>query len=155
MSHKSDQNASTVLSWLKEHQQDLEKDNKIQRVFSKAPWESKVGYCRAIRMGNTIAVTGTVSLDDKGELYGEGDGYLQAKRSLEIIEGAIRPLGADRRNIIRTRIFVTDINRWQEYGKAHGEFFADSPPATSMIEIKSLIDPRMLVEIEADAVLIE
>lgn len=126
----------------------------VQRTFSGAPWESKVGYCRAIRMGRTIAVTGTTSLDENGTVHAPGDAYEQARRCLEIIERAIKPLGAGRQNIIRTRMFVTDIRRWEEIGRAHGEFFADSPPATSMVEVKALIDPQMLVEIEVDAVLL-
>lgn len=123
-----------------------------KRIFSRAPWEPKVGYCRAIRMGNTVAVTGTTSLDENGNVHAPGDAYAQACRCLEIIEKSIAPLGVGRQNIIRTRIFVTDISRWQEIGRAHGEFFADHPPATSMIEVKGLIDPQMLVEIEVDAV---
>lgn len=124
-----------------------------RRTFTGAPWESKVGYCRAIRRGGIIAVTGTVSLDARGELHAPGDPYGQTKRCLEIIEAAIQKLGAKREDILRTRIFVTDISLWQDFGRAHGEFFKDCPPATSMVEVKSLIDPRMLVEIEADAVL--
>jgi isochorismate pyruvate lyase len=124
----------------------------IRRAFSGAPWEKKVGYCRAIRAGNAIAVTGTVSLDENGRVHAPGDGYAQARRCLEIIERALKELGADRTNVIRTRIFVTDISRWQEFGRAHGEFFADHPPATTMVEVKALIDPAMLVEIEADAI---
>lgn len=123
-----------------------------KRTFSNAPWEKKVGYCRAIRMGNIIAVTGTASIDEKGELYGLNDGYAQAKRCLDIIEKAITSLGVNRENIIRTRMFVTDIKRWEEFGRAHGEFFAGCPPATTMVEVKSLIDPKMLIEIEADAI---
>jgi isochorismate pyruvate lyase len=99
----------------------------IQRTFSNAPWEKKVGYCRAIRIGNTIAVTGTTSLDENGGVHAPGDPYAQAKRCLEIIERAIKPLGADRNQIIRTRMFVTDISRWQDYGRAHGEFFQLHP----------------------------
>ncbi len=125
-----------------------------KRVFSGAPWEAKVGYCRAVKMGNSIAVSGTVSLDENGEPYAIGDAYKQTIKSLEIIERALEQLGAKRANIIRTRMLVTDIRIWEEYGRAHGEFFAQCPPATSMIEIKSLIDPRLLIEIEADAVLI-
>lgn len=125
----------------------------IQRTFSDAPWEKKVGYCRAIRSGSIIAVTGTTSLDEDGKVHAPGDAYAQAKRCLEIIEKAIKPLGADRNQIIRTRMFVTDISRWQEFGKAHGEFFADCPPATTMVEVKALIDPQMLIEIEADGTL--
>ncbi len=123
-----------------------------KRSFSGAPWESVVGYCRAIRVGHTIAVTGTASVDEKGEVFAVGAPYEQAKRCLETIERAIRPLGATRENIIRTRIFVTDISKWKEFGRAHGEFFKDHPPTTTMVEVKSLIDPKMLVEIEADAI---
>lgn len=125
-----------------------------QRTFTGAPWESKVGYCRAIRAGNTIAVTGTTSLEENGTIHAPGDAYAQAKRCLEIIERAIKPLGAERCNIIRTRMFVTDIKQWQEFGRAHGEFFENCPPATTMVEVKALIDPQMLIEIEADAVLL-
>jgi isochorismate pyruvate lyase len=125
---------------------------KIHRTYSGSPWEAKVGYCRAIRAGNTIAVTGTISLNDQGKIHAPGDPYQQSKRCLEIIEGALAKLGAKRENIIRTRLFVTDIKFWQDFGRAHGEFFADHPPATSMIEIKSLIDSSALIEIEADAI---
>ncbi|HTL12180.1 MAG TPA: RidA family protein [Bdellovibrionota bacterium] len=125
----------------------------VQRSFSGAPWEKKVGYCRAIRMGHTIAVTGTVAVDDHGRPVSLGDGYGQAKRSLEIIEKALRELGADRGNIIRTRMFVTDISRWEEYGRAHAEFFGAAVPATSMLEIRALIGREFLIEIEADAVI--
>jgi enamine deaminase RidA (YjgF/YER057c/UK114 family) len=124
----------------------------IQRTFSGAPWESKVGYCRAIRRGNLIAVTGTASVGEDGKVHARQDAYGQAKRCLEIIENALQKLGAKRSDVIRTRMFVIDIKRWQEYGRAHGEFFAGHPPATSMIEVSSLIDPEMLIEIEADAV---
>jgi enamine deaminase RidA (YjgF/YER057c/UK114 family) len=124
---------------------------KIQRVFTGAPWEKIVGYCRALRKGNFIAVTGTVAIQENGEPFAEGDAYAQAKRCLQIIEKAIQELGACRTDIIRTRLFVTDISQWKEFGKAHGEFFAECPPATSMLEVKALIDPRFLIEIEADA----
>ena len=123
----------------------------IARSFSGAPWEKKLGYCRAIRMGNTIAVTGTAPVNEEGKVFAVGKPFEQARRCLEIIEKAIRPLGATRKNIIRTRIFVTDIKHWQEFGRAHSEFFADHPPATTMVEVKALIDPDMMVEIEADA----
>jgi len=126
-----------------------------KRTFSGAPWEKKVGYCRAIRMGNTVAVTGTASIADDGKVFAVGKPYEQTKRCLEIIETAIAPLGATLKDIIRTRIFVTDISQWQEFGRAHGEFFADHPPATTMVEVKALIDPDMMVEIEADAILSE
>lgn len=127
----------------------------ILRTFSDAPWEAKIGYCRAIRAGSVVAVTGTAPVDDNGKTFAPGDAYAQAKRCFEIIEKAIRPLGCERRHIIRTRMFVTDIKRWQEYGRAHAEFFEDTPPATSMIEVKALIDPEMLIEIEADGVVCE
>ncbi len=98
---------------------ELRENGNVRRVFSGASWEPKVGYCRAIRVGGTIAVTGTVSLDENGDLYGEGNAYEQAKRCLEIIEKAILLLGAKRHHILRTRMFVTDIARWQEFGRAH------------------------------------
>jgi len=124
----------------------------VKRTFSGAPWEKEVGYCRAIRAGNTVAVTGSAPVGDDGRVHAPGNAYQQAKRCFEIIEKAITPLGCERRHIIRTRMFVTDIKRWREYGRAHAEFFADNPPTTSMIEVKSLIDPEMLIEIEADGV---
>jgi isochorismate pyruvate lyase len=125
----------------------------FSRAFSNAPWEAKVGYCRALRAGQHIYVTGTAPIDETGNgVHAPGDAYAQARRCLELIEAALRKLGADRSSIVRTRMFVTDISRWQEYGRAHGEFFAACPPATTMVEVKALIDPRMLIEIEADAV---
>ena len=117
--------------------------------FSGATWESKIGYCRAVRAGDHIYVTGTAAVDDQGNAFAPGDAYAQAKRCLEIVE---RELGADRACVVRTRLFVTDISRWQEYGKAHQEFFGAHPPATTMVQVKALIDPAMLIEIEADAV---
>lgn len=124
----------------------------FERVFSGAPWESKVGYCRAIRAGNLIFVTGTAPVAEGGGVFAPGDAYSQARRCFEIIERALRDLRASMADVVRTRMFVTDIGRWQEFGKAHGEFFSAYPPATSMIEVKGLIDPAMLIEIEADAV---
>lgn len=124
----------------------------VQRVFSNAVWETKVGYCRAIRRGAQVCVTGTAPVDESGAgVHAPGDAYAQAARCLELIERALRQLGLDRRNVLRTRLFVTDISRWAEYGRAHAEFFAGCPPATTMVEVKALIDPQMLVEIEADA----
>ena len=128
---------------------------KIQRVYSKAVWEEQVGYSRAVKAGNHIYVTGTASVDESGQgVHAPGDAYAQAKRCLELIERALGKLGADRANIVRTRMFVTDISQWKQYGRAHAEFFAADRPATSMIEVKALIDPRMLIEIEADAVVV-
>jgi isochorismate pyruvate lyase len=124
----------------------------FQRTFSGAPWESRVGYCRAIRAGDHIYVTGTAPVADDGRTFAPGDAYAQTKRCLEIIRRALQNLDADLDCVVRTRMFVTDISRWQDYGRAHGEFFAEHPPATTMVEVRSLIDPEMLVEIEADAV---
>lgn len=123
----------------------------FQRVFSGAPWEARVGYCRALRSANRIFVTGTASVKD-GEVCAPGDAYAQTKRCLEIIADALAELGADLSDVVRTRMFVTDISRWEEFGRAHGEVFADHPPTTTMVEVASLIDPAMLIEIEADAV---
>jgi len=125
----------------------------FQRVFSKAPWETQVGYCRALRDGAHIYVTGTAPVDEAGTgVHAVGDASAQARRCLELIERALRQLGADRTCVVRTRMFVTDIARWAEYGRAHAEFFAGHPPATTMVEVRRLIHEDMLIEIEADAV---
>lgn len=124
----------------------------FERTFSGAPWESRVGYCRALRAGQHIYITGTAPVAEGGGVFAPGDAYAQAKRCLEIIEGALANLRADLPCVVRTRMFVTDISRWQEFGKAHGEFFGEHPPATTMVEVKGLIEPEMLIEIEADAV---
>ena len=124
----------------------------FERTFSGAAWESKVGYCRAIRAGNHVYVTGTASVADDGAVFAPGDAYAQAKRCLQIIQRALHDLGADLQDVVRTRLPVTDITRWKAFGRAHAEFFANHPPATSMVEVKALIDPAMLIEIEADAV---
>ena len=124
----------------------------FQRTFSGAPWESEVGYCRALKAGPRIYVTGTAPVDNEGAVVAPGDGYEQAKRCLEIIECALQSLGADRTRVVRTRMFVTDIARWAEFGRAHREFFGEHRPATAMVEVARLIDPAMLIEIEADAV---
>lgn len=125
---------------------------KFERVFSGAPWEAKVGYCRAIRAGHLIFVTGTAPVADAGGVFAPGNAYEQAKRCFEIIERALKQLGASMTDVVRTRMFVTDISRWEEFGRAHGECFREHPPATSMIEVKGLIDPAMLIEVEVDAV---
>ena len=124
----------------------------FKRVFSGAPWEEKVAYCRAIRAGDHIYVTGTAPVADDGGVFAPGDAYAQARRSLEIIENALRGLGAERESIVRTRMLVTDISRWEDYGRAHRDFFSEHPPATTLVEVRALIDPQMLIEIEADAV---
>ena len=124
----------------------------FQRTFSKAPWESQVGYCCAIRAGDLVFVTGTAPVADDGGVFAPGDGYAQARRCLELIRRALHELGADIADVVRTRMFVTDITRWAEFGQAHREYFAAHPPATTRVEVKSLIRPEMLIEIEADAV---
>ena len=120
---------------------------------SGAPWETKVGYSRAVRVGRFIAVSGSAAIDENGELVGEGDMYAQTKRCIEVIATALERAGASLSDVVRTRIFVTDIELWDEAGRAHQEAFGDVMPATSMVEVARLIDPRMLVEIEADAVI--
>lgn len=125
----------------------------FERVYSNVVWEQEVGYCRALRAGPQIFVTGTAPVDDSGAAaYAPGDAYAQAGRCLQLIERALQKLGVDRTRIVRTRMFVTDISRWAEYGRAHAEFFGEHRPTTSMLEVKQLIDPAMLIEIEADAI---
>ncbi len=124
-----------------------------QNLSSGATWEPIVGYSRAVRIGNIIEVSGTCAVDHDGHPFGIGDPYLQTKRSLEIILNAIEKLGGSLQDIIRTRIYVTDISQWAEIGKAHGEVFGEIRPATTMIEVCNLIFQEYLVEIEATAVL--
>ena len=127
---------------------------KMQResFSSAAPWESIVGYSRAVRTGPFIAVTGCAAVGVDGELIGEGDPYAQATRCIEVIREVLESAGASLADVVRTRIFVTDIEQWKAIGRAHKEAFGDIMPATTMVEVSRLIDPRMLVEIEADAV---
>ncbi len=122
-----------------------------RRIFTQSPWEEKISYCRAIRKGSFIAVSGTTSIKN-GRVFAPGDAYQQTLCCLAIIEESLQKLGAQRSDILRTRMFVSDISQWELFGKAHGEFFKDCPPATSMLEVKALIDPELLIEIEADAV---
>jgi enamine deaminase RidA (YjgF/YER057c/UK114 family) len=116
-------------------------------------WEEIVGYSRAVRVGNIIEVTGTVAADDNTELVGGNSAYEQAKFIIQKIEKVLKNAGASLDDVVRTRMFVTDISRWEEYGKAHGEFFSKIKPCTSMIEVKGLISPEYLVEIEATAII--
>ncbi|HSM30089.1 MAG TPA: RidA family protein [Woeseiaceae bacterium] len=120
---------------------------------SGAPWEAQVSYSRAVRTGRFIAVSGSAAVDEDGQLVGEGDMYAQARQCIEVIATALERAGARLSDVVRTRIFVTDIERWEDVGRAHREAFADVMPATSMVEVSRLIDPRMLVEIEADAII--
>jgi len=120
---------------------------------SGAKWEDIVGYSRAVRIGNIIEVTGTVAVDENSRLVGKNDAYAQTKFIIEKIEKVLQRAGATLNDVIRTRMFVTDISRWEDYGKAHGEFFKEIKPCTSMIEVKGLIAPEYLVEIEATAIL--
>lgn len=119
---------------------------------SGAKWEDIVGYSRAVKIGNTIEVTGTVAVDENSNLVGGDNAYEQTKFILQKIEKVLERAGASLKDVIRTRMFVTDISRWEEYGRAHGECFKDIKPCTSMIEIKGLIAPEYLIEIEATAV---
>ena len=122
-----------------------------ERISSGAKWEPIVGYSRAVKVGNRIYVTATTATNEAGEIVGNGNAYEQAAQCIRNIEQALQRLGATLEHVVRTRMFVTDISRWEEYGRAHGEFFRDVMPATTMVEVKALIDPRMLIEIEADA----
>ena len=124
----------------------------FERVYSGSPWEPKVGYCRALRAGELVFVTGTAPVAAGGGVHAPGDAYAQTVRCFEIIEKALEALGADLSQVVRTRLFVTDISRWEEYGRAHGERFAGHPPCTTLVEVKALIDPQMLIEIEADVI---
>ncbi len=120
---------------------------------SGAKWEDIVGYSRAVKIGNTIEVTGTVAVDANNELVGKNDAYAQTRFIIEKIEAVLKRAGASLSDVVRTRMFVTDISRWEEYGRAHGEFFSTIKPCTSMIEVKGLIDPEYLIEIEATAII--
>jgi isochorismate pyruvate lyase len=124
----------------------------FKRVRSGAPWETQVGYCRAVRAGNQIFVSGTAPVGADGKVVASGNAYEQTKRCLEIVQKALEQLNCPLSAVARTRMFVTDVTRWAEYGRAHQEFFGEHPPATSMLGVNALIDPAMLIEVEADAV---
>lgn len=119
---------------------------------SGAKWESIVGYSRAVKMGNVIEVTGTVAVDENNQAVGVNDAYAQTCFIIQKIERVLQQAGASLKDVIRTRMFVTDISRWEEYGKAHGEFFKDIRPCTTMVEVSKLIAPEYLIEIEATAI---
>ncbi|MGO4269656.1 RidA family protein [Paenibacillus sp. TAF58] len=124
------------------------------RVFTGSPWEPVVGYCRAIRVGDRIEIAGTTAMKD-GEVVGIGNPYEQARFVLQAIEQALHELGGQMSDVIRTRMYVTDISQWQEFGRAHGEFFRGVQPVATMVEVKALIDPLLLIEIEVEAQMID
>src|ERR1051325_11424606 len=122
-----------------------------QNISSGVKWEDIVGYSRAVRVGTRIYVSGTTATDENGNLIGIDDGYAQAVQAIRNIERTLKQARGTLENVVRTRMFVTDISRWQEYGRAHHEFFGAIRPCATMVEVRALIDPRMLIEIEAEA----
>lgn len=121
-------------------------------ISSGAPWESTVGYSRAVKVGNHIEVAGTTAINN-GQVVGQGDVYMQTHFIFTIIERALTEAGASLTDVVRTRIYLTDITQWEAVGKAHGEFFGHIRPASTMVEVKNLISPELLVEIEVTAIL--
>jgi len=125
---------------------------KRSKIFSGTPWEPKMGYARAVLVGETIHVSGTTGTDPSGKVLAPGDAYAQTVQAIRNIENALKRLGLGLEHVVRTRVYVTQIDRWEEVAKAHCEFFGEIHPATSLIGVARLVDPEMLVEIEAEAV---
>ncbi|WP_141735098.1 RidA family protein [Oligoflexus tunisiensis] len=125
----------------------------FQRVSSGGIWEKKVGYCRALRAGNFVFVSGTAPVGEGGKVVAPGDAYRQARRCFEIVKESLAKLDCPLSAVVRTRMFVTDVSRWEEYGRAHQEFFGEYPPTTAMLGIDALVDPEMMIEVEVDAIL--
>ncbi|MAL18661.1 MAG: hypothetical protein CL670_00640 [Balneola sp.] len=123
-----------------------------KNISSGAEWEDKVGYSRAVKVGNQIFVSGTTGIDENGEVVGKDDIYLQTKQCILNIEKALKKAGASLEDMVRTRAFITDIDRWEEFAKAHQEFFGDIKPAATLVEVSKLIHRELLVEIEAEAI---
>jgi len=128
---------------------------KIQRSYSGAPWEAKVGYCRALRIGPQVWVTGTAPIADDGATFAPDDPHAQAERCFELLRRALEGVDASLRDVVRTRMFVTDIERWEAFGRAHAAAFGGHHPTTTMVEVSRLIDPSMLIEVEADAFVLD
>lgn len=122
-----------------------------QNISTGGPWEEKIGYSRAVRVGAALYVSGSTAMTPSG-LVGKGDPYAQTIQTFKTIEAALKQAGASLNDVVRTRIYMANIDQWQEVGRAHGEIFGNIRPATTMVEVKRLIDPDMLVEIEADAI---